>query len=531
MICTIRTKILCFVCIFYLLASTASIASPESEREEMRTWAARILSQFLFLRDQGVMTGPFFLAIDGAPASGKSYISKPLMEMIQGLVQELGLNITTDVFPQDAFLHARADRMAKYGQLPPGGLGDGFFGNADGAEFRWDALMDAVGKFIKREPYIGLRYVSEGGGLLHGPTEFKTSNADIVIFEGTHSLGYKLAPYMHFGIFLGVDPALASWNRTRRLLAKGRSREVINASVDVAERHSRIHIAPNVRNAQLVFHNSAEGVPPYADFTPERDTQVVITRRLVIDPDLPEPDLSKELQTELHNLEKSGIVGEESTPLRHVVSGTTVAFWQRLRAIFTGHHLTLHIPASDNHCFFSALSRFSSSIRATSRQDVLKMLRNLVEALRSGSVTMESIGLEGTPLSFIEQEIEIINGNGWGGITTLQYLWAALIFNGHTPTKSLIVVFRAATEVKILRFNTNGTIESLDDIPDGEDSIIVNEGGTHWMWAAPAQISIPHSDSGFLEDLGATGLEEGLQNLHLLGEPDPALEFGGGIMF
>ena len=468
------------------------LAGPEDDRQ-LKLYAERIVSSLLLLKSQNLLHGPFFLAIDGPPGVGKSSLANPLKNLLSEVTQKIGITLKVGTFRQDAFLRKRADRKAEF--EPEHGIG--ISGNCDGREYRWEALLACIKRVCHARDFYGYEYRS---GSLHGPVRYDYSGFDLLIFEGTHSTGESLFPYMHFTIYLGADPLLIRHNRLERGVRENRDWDTIVAMANVAESQYPTCLDPNSARAQVVFYlKTTEKLPPDQELregnTPSFKRELTILRS----PLTSLAGLSPEHLEALQALMSSGILTPVNNNLNTTIVAAPARFWKQLIDILKAGKYKLSIPARDNSCFFSALASAYPSLGVLSREDAVALLLELQTQISQGLLSPIQQRIIDQVHAILESEIEFISDpHGWGGLTTIMYLWAASLGSDSPPSEPIYLIARIGAEIVIIALQTDGSVTEQQTLPVCGNAMVY-DGGTHWMWAQNHGFFLTQesSDSGF----------------------------------
>ena len=501
MVSLIRSRCRCcaFLFLFFLLFSQELLA-PTSE--VIKQIAARNLAHFLLLKSLGLQEGPFFLAIDGPPGVGKSSLVGPLTEFIAEAVGNVGRVLRVSRFRQDDFLRSRAARVEEF--APEHGS-DGVSGNCDGREFRWPDIRKCIDHVYCGKQYQGFAYKSGKKPDLQ-PKCFDYSEFDILIFEGTHSTGHELFPYMHATIYLGAEDDLIQFNRLQRECVEGaRSWSQCLSMVQVAVSQYPRSIHPNSQRAQYLFELVTDTTLPEVEES-QRANWPAVSRSLAVvySPFSNLVELSQEQQSAMERLQQSNVLSNPHSPIEDTIFAAPAAFWEQLTTLFQSAGFQLSIPARDNSCFFSALARAYEMLGVRNREEAVALLRRLQAQLQTGVLNDVQQQIINDVNAILSLEIEYISHpQHWGGFTTLMYLWAALLGSDKPPTVSIYLMLRLGSKIRILVLNPDGTVSETEELPIS-GNVLVYDGGTHWMWAEHHDDVVPQNTVEFAHQISSS---------------------------
>lgn len=493
MISPVRSRFSAVLFLFFLLFSRELLA-PTSE--VIKQIAARNLAHFLLLKSLMLLEGPFFLAIDGPPGGGKSSLAEPLKEFIAVAVGHVGRSLVIGTFRQDAFLRSRGDRAAEF--TPEHGP-DGVSGNCDKREYRWPAIRACAECVHCGKSFWGYEYKPGEVPDIQGPKLYDYSELDILVFEGTHSTGNDLFPYMHATLYLGARPDLIRFNRMERGFVREKRRwDQCQTMANVAESQYPRCIHPNSQRAQYLFELVADSPLPEVNES-LRDSWPEVSRTLTVvyTPFSHLIELSSEQKKAMEKLRQSGVLADVNGVLEESIFAAPPLFWNQLTDLFQGTGFQLNIPARDHSCFFSALASAYKMLGIRNREEALALLRRLQEQLQQGTLTGVQQQVMDQVHAILSLEIDFISDpQHWGGFTTLMYLWAALLGSDNPPTGPVYLVLRLGVKIVILKLNPDGTVEEIDNLP-ASGNVLVYDGGTHWMWAEHNVEVHPENVNGF----------------------------------
>ena len=412
---------LCFFFLLYFFFSSHELSA--SDDKVIRQIAARNFAHFLLLKSLGLLNGPFFLAIDGPPGVGKSSLADPLKEFLVKAVGSAGKTLNVGTFRQDAFLRSRADRVEAFS--PEHGK-EGVSGNCDGREYRWQAMKACVENVHCGGEFWG--YVYRPGQVpdLQGPERFNYADLDILIFEGTHSTGNDLYPFMHATVYLGAEDDMIRFNRLERgVVREGRDWGRCQAMADVAELQYPQSIHPNSQRTQYLFELVPDRPLPQLNESLRHNwPEVSRSPSVCYNPFSHRIELSQEQQQAMERLQQSGALRSVDGRLDETIFAAPAFFWEQLTDLFQTSGYQLTIPARDNACFFNSLANAYSLLGIRDRDDAVALLRQLQQQSQMELLNEVQQHVIDDVNAILSLEIEFIsNPRHWGGFTTLMYLW------------------------------------------------------------------------------------------------------------
>ena len=467
-----------FIFLFFLLGTLRSPAfgsNSEHIKSTLRPWAIKILTHYTLLKRLNLLSGPFFLAIDGPPGVGKSYLSQPLQQLIQEEAHKMGTDLNIQTFSQDSFLKSRATRTEEFAPL----VGqEGITGYCAGDEYRWPELKSCLESVRQNHVHTASCY-QRSDGELHDNVEFNYTSAQILIFEGCHSLGKTLAPLMHFSFFLTAPTELIEWNRAQRGLQGRKTWEQIHALNKVSRDHYTKYILPNQIKAQAVFRWQPDNTIPSLDelkTTPE----ATIERTLV------------QQKPSLH-------VGAIPAPQ----------------------------PAIQNS-LLTALSKSHPAFKGITNESALTDLQNLNQQLNEQKLSPYQLQLLSPFIPALESEIELLQRGSKGSLITVILLWTARMKDQQEP---LNLFFTVQDKLVELELNSLGEIKEVENFLSGDHSIIDN--GVSWMGVS----SLTTAGNGYNESSVIKQMRRlSLPDIHSISQPlektnDHIPSSTGGIIF
>ena len=472
------TAVIFFFLLFWGLQTPTFGSIPKDTRDTLHPWAKRLLSHYTILKKLNILKGPFFLAIDGPPGVGKSYLSQPLQELIQEEAHGMSINLNIQTFSQDSFLKSREARIKEF--TPPVGS-HGVSGYCAGEEYRWPELQSCLESVRHRRTHTASCY-RRSDGKLHDNEEFDYTSADILIFEGCHSLGKALSSFMHFSFFITAPPELIRWNREQRGLKEGKTRNQIHALNEVSEEHYTKYILPNQHKAQVVFqwqpHNTTPQLQESEPGHPQTFERTLIEQRAT-----------------KQNLNTRGLP-EQKYPI--------------------------------NNTLLSALSIAHPAFENISDERVLTALQELKQRQSENQLSEYQSQLLQPFLFALDSEIELLQRGNQGSLMTVIFLWATEMEKQQEPLQLVLTVQEKLTGLEL---NSLGEIKEIAGLLLGTHSIVGSR--VNWLGISP----IPPTRNTHGMDLISREMRRlSLPNIHAIRalpekKNDSIPSFAGGVIF
>ena len=480
--------------VFLACLTQAAVASP-NEKQIVQRLAQDILLHYFSHGSEG----PLIVGIDGPPGSGKTWFIARLKAAMEQFIRELYLGLSVGVFSGDALLRPRDVRFYLF-QSDHGPLGGA--GNCNGCEYRWSQLESAVRAISFGEPFQIRPYDRDTGEL--GPETERHLTDSIVIVEGTHTLGERLFPYIHYPIFLDIDDNLMAWSRRKRDLKRG-AKKILATLRAVFNRLQLFQWRARHRNRAWVQLRYDPVVDPgelnEGNFDTPPDNLDRELRLLsagggfrilgVQRQEAGEGGLNRQLQQ---------IIDNASMPAAEAVM-SKAEFIEKLLVLLKSLDLGLQSICHGNDCLFQALGAVLGE-RFSSREKVTAILLQLLDKYHTRQLSQAQKRLLEWLTRSIDSEIEHLVEGQWGGLPTVMYIWASLL--GETqipPFTPLVLLINTGTQIETWQFNVNGSIDELETVPEGVP-LLIYDGFDSWHAAAPQNVVLhtmnSQGDSGYL---------------------------------
>ena len=149
-----------------------------------------------------------------------------------------------------------------------------------------------------------------------------------------------------------------------------------------------------------------------------------------------------------------------------------------------------------------------SGIGIRNREQALALLRRLHSQSQAGLLSGVQQQIIDDVNDILSLEIDFIsNPQHWGGLTTLMYLWAALLGSDNPPTAPIHLVIRVGMKIEIMVLHPDGTVTEANQLPEA-GNVLVYDGGTHWMWAGHYTDLAPLNMEGVVEETSFSSNDE-----------------------